>query len=291
MRAAAAPAGSIDPDEAAKFAALADRWWDTTGPFQPLHRLNPVRIAFIRDHLAAKLGRDPLGPQPLKGARVLDVGCGGGLLAEPLARLGATVTAIDAGTENLVAARAHAEASGLEIDYRDVTVESLAATAAPFDAVLAMEVVEHVSDLDGFLAACGGLTGGNGVLVLATINRTLRSFLEAKIAAEYLLRWVPAGTHDWRRFPKPSELAAILRRNGLSLIDAAGVGYVAGGAAHIECRRQLHAGGGALTPTGSPRRCGRSMPCRKQASPPAVRPAGPSQSRSGAGYGGRVRAP
>lgn len=211
-------------EEIARFGALADTWWDANGPFRPLHRINPVRIAFIRDRLAGHFGADPLD-QPLKGLTVLDIGCGGGLLSEPLCRLGAAVTGIDASERNIEAARAHAEATELDITYRSIVPEQLAREEDRFDAVLAMEVVEHVADIDRFVQACESLLSGNGLLVLSTLNRTLKSFALAKIGAEYILRWVPPGTHDWRKFVRPSELAAALRRSGLEITELAGVTF------------------------------------------------------------------
>ncbi len=218
-------APSVDADEVAKFAALAEAWWDPHGKFRPLHKLNPVRLAYIRDRAAAHFGRDPLADGPLRGLSVLDVGCGGGLLAEPLARLGARVVGIDAAEESLRIASLHARQSGLEIDYRHASAESLAAAGESFDLVVNMEVVEHVADLDAFLAACAALVAPGGALVTATLNRTPKAFLLAVVGAEYLLRWLPRGTHDWRRFVRPSELAARLRPGGLSVVEVVGVTY------------------------------------------------------------------
>ncbi|MBX6324305.1 MAG: bifunctional 2-polyprenyl-6-hydroxyphenol methylase/3-demethylubiquinol 3-O-methyltransferase UbiG [Rhodospirillaceae bacterium] len=222
------PAGaSLDAAELAKFAAMAQAWWDPRGKFAPLHRLNPTRIAFIRDRAAARLGRDPLRPQPLAGVRLLDIGCGGGLICEPMARLGAAVTGIDPVARNIAVARSHAEESGLAIDYREATVEELAAATPPerFDVVLALEVVEHVADLSAFIAACAAVLAPQGILVLATINRTAKAFLLAVVGAEYILGWLPRGTHDWRKFVRPSELAAALRGAGLTLDELTGVAY------------------------------------------------------------------
>ncbi len=220
------PAGTnIDPAEVAKFSALAAEWWNPSGEFRPLHRLNPLRLRFLRDHLAARAGRDPLGERPLAGLRIADVGCGGGLLCEPLTRLGARVTGIDAARESIAVAALHAEENGLSIDYRCVDVEDFAAQGNLFDAVISMEVVEHVADVEGFLNACAGLVAPGGAMALATLNRTPKSFALAILGAEYLLRWVPRGTHDWRRFLKPSEIAAILRPQGLELADITGITY------------------------------------------------------------------
>ncbi len=216
---------SVDAREVAKFAALADQWWDEEGPFRPLHRLNPVRLGFIRDHLAEKFARDIRAAHPLKGLRIADIGCGGGLLAEPLARLGATVTGIDATAQNIRAASAHAAQSGLAIDYRVATAEALHDAGERFDAVLNMEVVEHVADVDAFLDAAAGLVRPGGLMLAATLNRTLKSYGFAILGAEFLLRWLPRGTHDWRRFVRPSELAAGLRRANMTVTQFAGVVY------------------------------------------------------------------
>jgi len=217
---------TVDSREIGKFAAMAERWWDPEGEMKPLHALNPTRIAYLRDRLTAHFGLDAGQTMtPLKGLRILDAGCGGGLLTEPLARLGAAVTGLDAGAETIKAARAHAQRQGLAINYRCTTVESLAETEPPFDAVLAMEVVEHVADLRGFLGACGRLTRPGGLCVVATINRTAKSLLLAKIGAEYVLGWLPRGTHDWRRFVRPSEAAAALRPEGLKVREVTGVAY------------------------------------------------------------------
>ena len=220
-----ADAASVDPAEVAKFAALAESWWDPHGRLRPLHRLNPTRLAYIRDRMAARLGRDPLGERPLRGLSILDIGCGGGLLSEPLSRLGARVTGIDAAATSVRVAALHAARDGLNIDYRHATAESLAAAGHRYDLVLNMEVVEHVADLDVFMAASCALVKPGGVLVAATLNRTPKAFLLAVVGAEYLLRWLPRGTHDWRRFVRPSELAGMLRRGGLTVSEIVGVTY------------------------------------------------------------------
>ncbi len=224
-RSAAVPSGTAAADEVARFAALADAWWDPDGAFRALHRLNPVRVAYVRDRLVAQLATGSTSARPLAGLSVLDVGCGGGLLAEPLTRLGARVTGIDADTQGVAIARAHAAMAGLAIEYAVTTPEDLVVTGQVFDAVVSMEVIEHVADADAFLGALVRLTRPGGGLVMATINRTLASLALAKIAAEYLLRWVPAGTHSWSKFVKPSELAAGLRRAGATVVDARGMTY------------------------------------------------------------------
>jgi 2-polyprenyl-6-hydroxyphenyl methylase/3-demethylubiquinone-9 3-methyltransferase len=220
-----ATAASVDAAEVERFSRLADRWWDPEGEFRPLHLLNPVRLGFIRDQAATHFRRDPLKPRPLDGFAALDIGCGGGLLSEPLARLGASVTAIDASAENIRTAGLHARESGLHIHYQHAAAEDLAARGERYDLVLAMEVVEHVADVAGFLAAAGALVAPGGMFVLSTLNRTPKSFAFAIVGAEYLLRWLPRGTHDWRRFLKPSEVARHLRANGLELDRTTGVVY------------------------------------------------------------------
>ncbi|GAB4394236.1 MAG: bifunctional 2-polyprenyl-6-hydroxyphenol methylase/3-demethylubiquinol 3-O-methyltransferase UbiG [Kiloniellaceae bacterium] len=223
--AAGGDSASIDAEEIAKFSAMAETWWDPDGKFRPLHRFNPVRLGFIRDRLCAHFGRDPLKDNPLKGLKLLDVGCGGGLLSEPLARLGAEVTGLDAAEKNIRIAALHAEESGLEIDYRHGSVEALADSGAAFDAVLNMEVVEHVADVGSFLSASAAVVRPGGLMILATLNRTPKAFLLAIVGAEYVLRWLPRGTHDWRRFLKPSELARALRPAGLEVTEMTGVAY------------------------------------------------------------------
>jgi 2-polyprenyl-6-hydroxyphenyl methylase/3-demethylubiquinone-9 3-methyltransferase len=218
-------ASAADPAELQRFAALADRWWDEAGPLAPLHQLNPVRLAYVRDRICAHLGRDPLAEQPLAGLAALDVGCGGGLLCEPLARLGATVTGIDLTPASIEAASRHARAAGLAIEYRVVAAAELVAERGRFDLVCAMEVVEHVADQAAFLATCAALVGPGGGLVLATLNRTFRAFALGIVAAEYVLGWLPRGTHSWQRFVRPSEAARALRRAGLRTLDLTGVAY------------------------------------------------------------------
>jgi 2-polyprenyl-6-hydroxyphenyl methylase/3-demethylubiquinone-9 3-methyltransferase len=216
---------SADPTELARFDRLAEQWWDEAGPLASLHRLNPVRLAYIRDQACARFARNAREKHPLARLDVLDVGCGGGLLTEPLARLGATVTGIDLTAANLAVAARHAATAGVAITYRAASAEQLAADGEAFDLVCVMEVVEHVADQPGFLAACGRLVRPGGGLVLATLNRTFRSFALGIVAAEYVLGWLPRGTHRWSRFLRPSEAARPLRRSGLRLIDLTGVVY------------------------------------------------------------------
>jgi len=217
---------TIDPDEVRKFSAIADEWWDPFGKFKPLHKFNPIRLAYIRDGACAHFGRDRRAKAPLEGLRLLDIGCGGGLVAEPMRRLGASVTAIDASERNVKTAMAHAAPLNLDIDYRATTAEDLLASGVePFDIVLNLEVVEHVADVDLFLETSAQLIKPSGMMVMATLNRTLKALALAKIGAEYILRWLPAGTHDPRKFVKPDEAKAALARAGLTVIAEAGVSY------------------------------------------------------------------
>ena len=214
---------TINPAEIAKFSAMADDWWDPTGDFKPLHKFNPVRLAYVRDWALKHFSRNETERQPLKGLKLLDIGCGGGLLTEPLTRLGASVTGIDAGDKNIAVAKLHAQKMGLGIDYRATTSEALAAEGPRFDIVLNMEVVEHVSNVPLYMKSCADLVAPGGLLVSATINRTARAALFAKFAAEYVLRWLPPGTHDWNKFLTPAELRALITRNGLTITDQTGV--------------------------------------------------------------------
>lgn len=218
-------AKSVEPAEIRRFADMAEAWWDPHGKFRALHRLNPVRIGYIRDHVAARFGRDPLQSRPLSGLRLLDIGCGGGLLAEPMTRLGAHLVGADAALRNIGVAAMHAEQSGLNIDYRHTTAEALVAAGESFDVILCMEVVEHVADLGSFLGSSGSMLRPGGLLVAATLNRTVKAFALAVVGAEYLLRWLPQGTHDWRKFVRPHELARLLRAADLTVRDVTGVTY------------------------------------------------------------------
>lgn len=214
---------TLDPREIAKFERIAAQWWDPDGPSAPLHRLNPARLAYIRDQVCARFSRDPRSGKALAGLTAADIGCGGGLLCEPLARMGAAVVGIDPGAGNIEAARRHAAQVGLDIDYRVTTAEALAASGERFDVVLAMEVVEHVADRTAFLAACAELLLPGGLMLAATINRTPKAFALAIVAAERVLRWLPPGTHDYAKLVTPEELAASLQAAGLAVLDRAGV--------------------------------------------------------------------
>lgn len=217
---------SIDPADVARFSAQAAEWWDARGPFAPLHKFNPARLAFIRDQVAGRFGRDIRQRAPFDGLSLLDVGCGGGLIAEPMRRLGFAVTAIDASSENIGTARVHAEQQGLDIGWRAATVEQLEAEGTgPFDVVLTMEVVEHVVDPGAFLRSCARLVKPGGLMMVATLNRTLKSLALGKVAAEYVLRWVPAGTHDWRQFLKPDEIRLMLSEEPVAVSGPYGLAY------------------------------------------------------------------
>jgi 2-polyprenyl-6-hydroxyphenyl methylase/3-demethylubiquinone-9 3-methyltransferase len=216
---------TVDPDEIRRFTAHAQAWWDPEGAFRPLHRLNPTRLAFIRRQLVGHFSRNASSLRPFDGLSLLDIGCGGGLIAEPMARLGFTVTAVDADADAIAVARCHAEATSLAIDYRVGTAEALARTGHRFDVVLALELIEHVANPDAFLEYVGVLVKQGGVFVGATLNRTARSFALAIIGAEYILGWLPRGTHDWRKFMRPSELVLGLRRNRLNAMRLTGLSY------------------------------------------------------------------
>ena len=212
---------TIDPAEVAKFEAMAAEWWDPNGKFKPLHLMNPCRLDYITGQIAAEFDRDLKQPKPFKGLRILDIGCGGGLLSEPMARLGATVVGADAAARNIPVARVHAEASGLTIDYRHTTAEAMAGEV--FDVVLNMEVVEHVADPLTYLTACRNLLKPQGVMICSTLNRNAKSFLMAIIGAEWVMRWLPKGTHDWAKFITPDELYKLIENAGLAPVDRKGM--------------------------------------------------------------------
>lgn len=216
---------TIDAQEISQFESLGEKWWDENGPMRPLHRLNPTRLTYIRDMACAHFSRDRHSLRPLEGLRAADIGCGGGLVAEPLCRMGAAVTGIDAGAQNIRVAKAHADKHGLEIDYRATTAEAVAHTREKFDIVTALEIVEHVADVPLFLKSCCALLKPNGLLILSTLNRTPKSYLLGIVAAEHVLRWLPAGTHDWKKFVKPSELADGLAPHGMVVADVRGLVY------------------------------------------------------------------
>jgi 2-polyprenyl-6-hydroxyphenyl methylase/3-demethylubiquinone-9 3-methyltransferase len=218
-------AASVDEAEVAKFAQLAAEWWDPKGKFWPLHAFNPVRLKFIRALAAEHFGRDDKALKPFRGLTLLDIGCGGGLLSEPMARMGFTVVGADASEKNVKTAAAHAAGLELALYYRATTAEALAEEGAAFDVILNMEVVEHVADLGGFLKSCGALLKPGGFMLVATLNRTLKSLALAKIGVEYVLRWLPAGTHDWNRFVKPADLERLLQDAGLTVTRVQGVGF------------------------------------------------------------------
>lgn len=214
---------SIDPAEVAKFQAMAREWWDPNGQAKPLHMLNPTRLDYVVTQIAAEFGIDRRQSKPFAGLRILDIGCGGGLMSEPMARLGATVTGADAAEENIAVARLHAEEQGLVIDYRAETAEALAAAGAQFDVVMALEIVEHVADPAAFIRTCHDLLRPGGLLIMSTLNRTPRSFAVAIIGAEWVMRWLPRGTHDWARFITPDELAQMMDGAGMKPVDRAGM--------------------------------------------------------------------
>jgi 2-polyprenyl-6-hydroxyphenyl methylase/3-demethylubiquinone-9 3-methyltransferase len=223
---ASASASSIDPKEVEQFSRIAAEWWDPKGKFAPLHKFNPCRLAFIREQALLRFGRDAKAIRPFEGLRLLDIGCGGGLLCEPMARLGFQVTGVDASARNIGTASAHAAEQGLAIDYRASTAEDLlAAGEAPFDVVLNMEVIEHVADPRAYLRDCARLVAPGGLMIVATLNRTLKALALAKIGAEYVLRWVPAGTHDWNKFLKPEELRGFLDGEPVAVQGPYGVAY------------------------------------------------------------------
>ncbi|MBD3764555.1 MAG: bifunctional 2-polyprenyl-6-hydroxyphenol methylase/3-demethylubiquinol 3-O-methyltransferase UbiG [Rhodobacterales bacterium] len=215
--------GTVDPAEVAKFEAMAAEWWNPHGKFKPLHMLNPCRLDYITGQIAAEFGRDLTQPQPFQGIRLLDIGCGGGLLSEPMARLGAQVVGADAAARNIPVARVHAEQQALQIDYRHTTAEALAEAGEAFDVVLNMEVIEHVPDPLAYLTACERLLEPGGLMICSTLNRNAKSWLMAIVGAEHVMRWLPKGTHDWKKFITPDELQNLLVKAGLDPVDRKGM--------------------------------------------------------------------
>lgn len=217
--------GTIDPAEVAHFSSIASEWWDPTGKFRPLHKFSPVRIAYIKEYVCDHFGRDETSPKALEGLRILDIGCGGGLLAEPMARMGATVVGADASETNIKVASLHAQQSKLDIDYRAQTAESLVEAGEQFDIVLNMEVVEHVADVPLFMRSCADLVRPGGMMFVATINRTLKAYALAIVAAERVLRWLPKGTHNYEKLVRPEELEAPLNEAGMNIYERCGVSF------------------------------------------------------------------
>lgn len=215
---------SIDPDEVAKFAAMAEAWWDPDGDFKPLHKMNPTRVRYVREAVERQYAIVD-ADQPLAELSILDAGCGGGLLSEPLARLGGTVTGLDAVARNCEVAALHAEQSGLPVTYQAGTVEDLAETGAQFDVVTALEIIEHVANPAAFVESLARVAKPDGIIIVSTFNRTLRSFGLGIVAAEYVLGWLPKGTHDWNKFVRPAELARMARRVDLDLVNPNGMSY------------------------------------------------------------------
>ncbi|QIG47126.1 bifunctional 2-polyprenyl-6-hydroxyphenol methylase/3-demethylubiquinol 3-O-methyltransferase UbiG [Nordella sp. HKS 07] len=216
---------SLDPAEVEKFSKIAAEWWNPTGKFAVLHVFNPVRLAYIKEQVTARFARDPFARRPFEGLRFLDIGCGGGLLTEPMARLGAEITGIDPSDRNIATASVHAQEQDLAIDYRAMTAEALAESGDTFDVILNMEVIEHVADPKAFVATCARLLKPNGLIFVATLNRTLKSFGLAIVGAEYVLGWLPKGTHQWEKFITPEELEGWLGASGLKQQDRTGVTY------------------------------------------------------------------
>lgn len=214
---------SVDDAEIERFSRIAEEWWDEKGKFRPLHALNPCRLRYLRAQIESRFGKAADGSAPLGGLTLVDIGCGGGLISEPMARLGSTVTGIDASEKNIKVASLHAEKMGLSIDYRATTAEALRAEGAQFDVVLALEIVEHVADVPFFLETVAALVKPGGMLVMSTLNRTLKSLVMAKFGAEYILRWLPVGTHDWNKFLRPSEIIQPLEAQGLTLANLSGM--------------------------------------------------------------------
>ena len=217
-----APQSTVDPAEIEKFQAMAAEWWDENGKFKPLHMLNPCRLDYITSQIAGEFDRDLKSPEPFRGLRILDIGCGGGLLSEPMARLGATVVGADAAAGNIPVAQVHAQQSGLDIDYRHTTAEALAEAGEQFDVVLNMEVVEHVASPIDYLIACRTLLKPGGLHICSTLNRNPKSFMMAIVGAEHVMRWLPKGTHEWSKFITPDELFDLLHKAGLTPVDRKG---------------------------------------------------------------------
>jgi 2-polyprenyl-6-hydroxyphenyl methylase/3-demethylubiquinone-9 3-methyltransferase len=218
-------ASTVDTDDVARFSAIAAEWWDETGKFKPLHKFNPIRLAYIREQALARFRRDPKARQPFTGLRLLDIGCGGGLLSEPMTRLGFDVVGADASEKNVRTAATHATEQGLSIDYRATTAEALAAAGEQFDVILNMEVIEHVADRELFLSSCAHMLKPGGIMFVATLNRTFKAWALAIVGAEYVLGWLPKGTHDWNKFVTPAELKLAAIANGLTVADLSGLAY------------------------------------------------------------------
>ena len=216
-------ATSVDPQEIEQFTRIAEEWWDPTGKFKPLHDINPLRIGYIREQACAHFNRDTDTIRPLQGIKLLDIGCGGGLISEPISRIGTETTGIDAGEKNISVAKLHAEKTGAQVNYLNTTAEQLVDKKDRFDIVLALEIIEHVTDPYDFIATCAALVAPGGLLIMSTINRTPQAYIKAIVGAEYVLRLLPRGTHQWRKFVKPSEMAAGFRRAGLQQRHATGM--------------------------------------------------------------------
>lgn len=218
-------ASTVDAEDVARFSRIADEWWDERGKFAPLHRLNPTRLTYLRQQISAHSGSDAASMTPFSGLSLLDIGCGGGLISEPMARLGAQVTSIDASEQNIAVATQHAMHGGLSIDYRAMPPEDLATENRQFDVVLALEIIEHVADTDAFYDTLAALVKPGGLLIMSTLNRTAASFAMAIVGAEYVLRWLPRGTHQWSQFLRPSELAGGLTPRGFTITDTCGITF------------------------------------------------------------------